>query len=911
MGICGRRRIFSMEYSLMSQTGFAAFLKVGVAVISLLPNAIAEESPAHAKDQPANRLAQESSPYLLLHAHNPVDWYPWGPEAFEKAKREEKPIFLSVGYSSCYWCHVMERKVFSDGPIAEFLNEHFVNIKVDREERPDIDDIYMTSLLVYQQLVGGRGGGGWPLSMFLTPEGNPIAGATYLPPNDSPERGPGFLTAATKISTLWNNNREALERSGELMAAQVQRMTRPGVDLEATALNADLVTAAVDEVQEMYDPVWGGVDFKATNPDGPRFPNVPRMELVLDAFEASGDKDLLDIVEQSLLKMARGGIRDHLAGGFHRYSTDRKWLVPHFEKMLYDQAMLLGVYTRTARLSNNNLLAEVAAEIADFVLRDMTTPEGGFCSALDAETNAIEGEYYVWSKQEIQDTLGAKDSSLFEQVYGLNAENSFEHGFVLHLPSPLAAVAAEQKQELSSLEEKLQQHRSKLLEVRSKRERPLLDDKVLTAWNALMIRALAYSGRELQRPQDTDAAARATNFLLTNLRSADGNLLRTWRNGAPKHNGYLDDYAFLVDALLELHTTTNDQKWLEEATKLASQQVESFYDETLQAFYFTSSNHEQLIARTSSVYDSVFASANSVSVRNLIRLDQHNKSSQFRSIAADTLQRFAPVLEKSPASCCGLARSLDLWLTTAKDREADAESVSHVKTIGATLTAASEQRMQSPNSNYILTGSDNDKTPATVGTPDDANPNASTAAVIEQTAFKPFVPGPDDTAAKDEKPKLVKVKIYPLYNKLPRGGKCYVAIELDIKDGWHINANPSNPDYMKPTKVEINTKQKVKLTKLKYPKHHTLQLFETATHVYDGKIMVYGILEIDEKETAKVAELEFHVHFQACNSSECLLPDEVVMKGKLQLAKPGETLKKINEEKFRKLLESLKKAKQS
>ncbi len=884
----------------MSQTGFATLVGVGVAAMSLLP-AIAEDSPA----LKSNRLAQESSPYLLLHAHNPVDWYPWGPEAFEKAKQEGKPIFLSIGYSSCYWCHVMERKVFSNGPIADYMNEHFVNIKVDREERPDVDDIYMTSLLVYQQLVGAKGGGGWPLSMFLTPEGNPIAGATYLPPDDSPERGPGFLTAATKIATLWNEKKPDLVRSGELIAAQVQRMTRPGVDLTKAELSEELVNAAVAQVTEMYDPIWGGVDFSESKPNGPRFPNVPRLELLLDAFELTGDKALLTMVEQSLLKMARGGIRDHLGGGFHRYSTDRKWHVPHFEKMLYDQALLLGVYARAAQLTGNDLLGDVAGEIADFVHREMTTAEGAFCSALDAETNAIEGEYYVWTVEQIEETLGRAEASVFVDAYGVNKPNSFEHGFVLHLPEPLADYAQRRNADLPGLKAKLRDQRGQLMKVRSMRERPLLDDKVLTSWNAMMIRALAYSGHALQRPQDLAAASRAAEFLLSNLRTPEGHLLRTWRSGKAKYNGYLDDYAFLVDALLELHRTTNEERWLEEAQAVAQIQVQLFYDDGLQAFYFTANDHEQLIARTSSVYDSVFPSANSVSIRNLIQLDQRAASPEFLEVATSTLKRFAPVLQKSPASCSGLARSLNLWLTSSRDGRSPEPKVSHVGVGGRAATdKPDDDGDMDTASPYKLTRFDDGAPPAPTSSQvqaQDPEDVLKDSEVIEQSTFRPVLPDDSKGAAdKDDKEKLVKARIYPLYSKLQRGGKCIVAIELRIKDGWHINANPSKPDYQVPTKIELKTKQKVKLTKLTYPKHHTLRMKDTGelSHVYDGKVYVYGLLEIDEDETAADTELEFHVTFQGCNSNECLLPDKVIMKGKLKFADKDEPLKKINEDKF-------------
>ncbi|MCR9200851.1 MAG: thioredoxin domain-containing protein [Planctomycetaceae bacterium] len=850
-------------------------------------------SPAVAEDSATttNRLAGESSPYLLLHAHNPVQWYPWGPEALTRAKAENKPIFLSIGYSSCYWCHVMEREVFSSREIAAYMNEHFVNIKVDREERPDIDDIYMTSLLVYRQLSGSGGGGGWPLSMFLTPTGHPIGGATYLPPEDSPERGRGFPSVARQVVELWENRQADLERSGQMMTAQVQRLIRPSADETVAEPGRDLLQLVTDEIKRQYDPVHGGVDFNGQAPDSARFPNIPRLQFLMDVSAASDDGALLGVVEHSLQSMARGGIRDHLAGGFHRYSTDRRWHVPHFEKMLYDQAMMLGIYARAAQMTGDDFYRTVAGEIADFVEREMTTAQGAFCSALDAETNAIEGEYYVWNDEEIGAVLG-DDAALFGRVYGLEAANPFEHGYVLHLPQSKASIAKELNMETEQLEQKLSALRAHLLKVRSRRPRPLLDDKVLTAWNAMMIRALAYSGRVLDRPQDVKAAAKAADFLLENLQDSDGGVLRTWRGGKAKYAAYLDDYAFLVSALLELHEATGEQKWLASARTLNARQIELFYDNDLKAFYFTSTGHEKLIARTSSIYDSVFPSANSLSVQNLLRLQVIDNSQEYATIAKDTLSRFVPALKRSPASCAGLGRAIFGWLQ---------------QTDGASQNASlflARPRWQPVALRTVQPPEEKSEKVVPGRTVSRQDPPAGTTqqGVIQQASFRPVFPAPT-TVDEKEKDRPLKVKIYPLYDKLPRKGKCLIAIELQVKFGWHINANPSNPDFLVPTKVELKSKQNVKLTKVKYPKHHELKVQGSPDpyHVYDGKQIVYGLLEIDEKDTTKLSELEFHVSFQGCNSTQCLQPDKVVMKGKLPFAKDGETLKKVNLEKHPKL----------
>ena len=401
---------------------------------------------------PANRLSRESSPYLLMHAHNLVDWYPWGTEAFEKARKENKPVFLSIGYSSCYWCHVMERQTFSNQKVADYLNEHFVCIKVDREERPDVDDIYMTSLIVYKQAAGGGGGGGWPLSMFLTPEGDPIAGATYLPPEDTADGRTGFLSASGRIHELWANNKESMESSASMIAREVRRLSGPTVLAEPKELTREQLDAVVADIESRYDAVHGGIDFNARNPDGPRFPNVPRLMFLLSLYEETSDANLLKMVDHSLTEMAKGGIRDHVGGGFHRYSTDRRWNVPHFEKMLYDQAQMLEVYAQAAKVTKNPLYLQVVDELIGFMDREMTLPDGGFCSALDAETNAIEGEYYVWTEEQVRSILKPDEADLFMTAYGFHEQQSFEHGRVLYLPMTLNELATKRSLEPVAME---------------------------------------------------------------------------------------------------------------------------------------------------------------------------------------------------------------------------------------------------------------------------------------------------------------------------------------------------------------------------------------------------------------------------------------------------------------------------
>ncbi len=878
---------------------------VNLADEAAAPAAATASAPEDEATGKGNRLAKESSPYLLLHAHNPMDWYPWGPEAFDRAKTEGKPIFLSIGYSSCYWCHVMERQVFSNPAIAEFMNQHFVNIKVDREERPDVDDIYMTSLIVYQQAAGIGGGGGWPLSLFLTPEGNPIGGATYLPPEDAPDGRSGFLTIAKRVQTLWEMNADGLRNSAASIAGEVRRLSAPKLTLEAVPLNQALIEAAMTDVREHYDPVHGGVDFRPTRPDGPRFPSVPRLQLLLSMHLHRSQPELWKIVEHSLTAMASGGIRDHLAGGFHRYSTDRRWHVPHFEKMLYDQAQLLEVYSQAAGHFKNEQFLQVAGELSDFVQRELTLPDGGFCSALDAETNAIEGEYYVWSADEIVSTLGQSSAELFMQVYGMKAPNSFEHGFVLHLPEPIEAVAGRMSLTVSELQTQLKPLKQQLLDVRAKRPRPLLDDKVLTEWNAMMIQALAESGRLPGREGDLAAASKAADFLLKNLKDADGHLMRSWRNGRAVYRAYLDDYAFLASALLRLHEATGEQRWLQEAVKLTSMQIELFYDRKQETFFYTSHDHEQLIARTSNAFDSTFPSGNSVTIRNLMtitaasdKLDEKIRSqvADYPQITQAILNRFSSTLRDSPAACSGMAIALQQWLKLSEQQK-----VSHRETsrdlfdksrpvlTRLSLPNGSSQSDAEPQSEESEKDSTTDN--------DSKNQDSETTSV-----FKPVFPEP--TAAgnplKDEKTERpVQAKVYPQFDKLERGGKCPVAVELIIDPKWHINSNPQSPEFLVPTELKIVSKQKIKMTRVFYPPSEKLNVPGSEPyHVYSKRVILYGILETDATETAETGELEIRIRYQACNESTCMPPEDILLKGKLPLANPGDPIRKIHEDKF-------------
>ncbi|HAA51802.1 MAG TPA: thioredoxin, partial [Planctomycetaceae bacterium] len=610
------------------------------------PPATTDHAKAKAtpEKQRTNRLSGETSPYLLLHAHNPVDWFPWGPEALEKARKEGKMIFLSIGYSSCYWCHVMERESFSDPEIARFMNEHFVNIKIDREERPDIDDIYMTALGIYVTQTGG--GTGWPLSMFLTPDTRPVAGGTYFPPRDQPNRPPGFLGVLKAMHKLWTEDKKSAEDNATVLTKALRQSLRRRLVLASAELDTELVGASVASLINSHDTRHGGIGFNRSRADRPKFPTPPKLELLahiarLEKDSKDEDKPATAVLDHTLLAIANGGIHDQVGGGFHRYSTDRRWHVPHFEKMLYDNAQLAGLYVDAFARTGQPAFRAVAEGVFTYVLRDMTDPDGPFFSAQDAETDAIEGKYYVWSGDEIDMLLGA-DAKLFRRLFGVVDEPEFEHGNVLYRAVPLEQSIVDTGQTA-----RVAQMHQKLLATRIKRKPPLLDDKVLTSWNGLMIRSLADGGRVLKKPEYTRAATRAAEFLIAKLRdNSKGHLLRTYRQGQSKLHAYLVDYAFLAEGLLALHQATGDEKWLTEARKLTDEQISLYWDKTRHGFYFTSHNHEELLARTQNGFDSVLPSGNSTSVRNLVRLAKRTGDAKYRTYAQQTLEAFAPQMRE-------------------------------------------------------------------------------------------------------------------------------------------------------------------------------------------------------------------------------------------------------------------------
>ena len=629
----------------------------------LLQTAIAQEpeqkpakeptkAPAK-KEHPANRLAKETSPYLLLHAHNPVDWYPWGEEALAKAKKENKPIFLSVGYSSCHWCHVMERESFMDEEIAAFLNKHFICIKIDREERPDIDAIYMSALQTYSQATTGRRGGGWPMTIFLTPETQPFFCATYLPARDGDREGiSGFLTAVGRVQEAWEKQPEKIKEDAKTLTSLVKAELETRRLISLAPLDMPLYTAVQPALADQFDPKYGGFGYDEIQWQRPKFPEPPNLFYLLDHFRRTKNEKTKEMLTHTLQHMRRGGIYDHVGGGFHRYSVDRMWRIPHFEKMLYDNGQLASVYAIAGSLLERDDLGQVAEESCDFVLREMTSPEGGFYAALDAESEGEEGKFQRWTKEELKSLLTESEFEFVTKQFALQKDPNFEEKYyVLNIDTALLDTPF-----LTNLYKNgWSEIRTKLLAARDQRKKPLTDTKIVVADNGLMIAGLADTGRLRKKPQYIAAAKKAADFILTKMQSADGRLSRSYAGGEAKLNAYLNDYAFLTYGLVALYRATGEEKWLQAAEKITAKQIELFADPRGGGFFFTSKDHETLIARSKDPIDGAVPAGNSVAVGNLIYLAKVAKQPDWLSISEKSIQSTAGLLEQAPSAAPWMA----------------------------------------------------------------------------------------------------------------------------------------------------------------------------------------------------------------------------------------------------------------
>jgi len=591
----------------------------------------------------SNHLINEKSPYLLQHAHNPVNWYAWSESAFERAKADNKPIFLSIGYATCHWCHVMEKESFEDEETARYLNDTFVCIKVDREERPDIDAVYMSAC----QLLSG--GGGWPLTIFMTPDKKPFFAATYIPKRSQFGRA-GVIDLCIRIKELWTSRKQYVLDSAESVAQALSKAFSFNAKAE---LDNSFSDRAYQQIEQSYDPQFGGF-----NPS-PKFPMPHRLMFLLRYYQRTGNAKALEMVRQTLSDMRLGGIWDHVGFGFHRYSTDAHWLLPHFEKMLYDQALMALACLETYQLTREPAYADMAHEIFTYVLRDMTAESGGFFTAEDADSEGHEGKFYVWTMQEFEDLLGTSEAQFWSKKFNLTQEGNFSDeatrqktgANILHLSEP---IAIEDKSRWKNA-------RTALFDARKKRIHPLKDDKILTDWNGLMIAALAFGARILNTPEYLAAAEKASDFIIKNLIDKNGALLHRYRDGEAKIEAFADDYAFMILGLSELYESSKNPLYLEQAVCLQKTMIEKFWDNDNGGFFMTAGN--ELPARPKELYDGALPSANSVALLNLLRLSSFTEDSQWKNKASEIISAFAGTVKPAPFAYTYFMLGAELYMS--------------------------------------------------------------------------------------------------------------------------------------------------------------------------------------------------------------------------------------------------------
>ena len=601
-----------------------------------------------------NRLALEKSPYLLQHAHNPVDWYPWGREAFEKAKKEDKPVFLSSGYSTCHWCHVMEKESYEDEEVAKLMNEVFVSIKIDREERPDIDGIYMKAC---QAMTGS---GGWPLNIILTPDKKPFFAATYLPKKSKFGRQ-GMIEIIPQIRDIWKMNKGRAQALAEEVISSLKDEQKAGEELKEDVLNV-----AYEQLLGAFDEQYGGFG------GAPKFPTPHNLMFLLRYWKRTGDLMALRMVERTLSSLSMGGIYDHVGSGFHRYSTDAGWLVPHFEKMLYDQALLAMVYTEAYQATGNDEFKRTANEIFSYVLRDMTSPEGGFYSGEDADSEGVEGKFYVWTEEEIDQVLG-DDSELMKKVFGIEKLGNFSdvgngsRSNILHMSKTLTELEEYLQLPAQEILRKIDDAKQKLFTFREERVHPGKDDKILADWNGVMIAALAKGAQAFDDPAFADAACRAADFILLRMRGKDGRPFHRYREGEPAVMAFLDDHAFFVWGLIELYEATFKVSYLKAALEITDIMIEHFWDKEKQGLYFTANDAEELIFRKKEIYDGAVPSGNSVAMLNLLRLGRMTANTEFEEKAAQIGRSFSGTIWQMPMVYTQMMVALDFALGPATE----------------------------------------------------------------------------------------------------------------------------------------------------------------------------------------------------------------------------------------------------
>ncbi len=605
----------------------------------------------HSVQNQSNHLANETSPYLLQHADNPVDWYPWGEEALSRAKSEDKPILLSIGYAACHWCHVMEHESFEDPETARLMNELFICIKVDREERPDIDQIYMK----FVQMTTGSGG--WPLNVFLTPDQEPYYGGTYFPPEDRYGR-PSWTRVLQSASNFYRNNKQKLKENIDTIKEEFKKSREEGSLSDIP--DSDIMQSSARQLASLYDPRFGGIG------RAPKFPAVYPLSFLLRNFKNTGNKDYLNMVTHTLESMAKGGIYDQVGGGFARYSVDEKWLVPHFEKMLYDNAQLVPLYLDAFMLSGNEYFKQIAIGTLSFVMRELLSPEGGFYSSLDADSEGVEGKFYVWEKSEIDNLLGAKKSEVFCDYYDVTENGNFEHKNILHIQTDIQSAAKRFNLSTDEVEKVLEESRKILLEARSKRVRPGLDDKILTSWNGLMLSAFARM-YQVDRDEIYKKVIEENIAFIKNNLYADGHLLRTYNKDKAKYHAYLDDYAFLVQGLLDAYEALFNVEYLEWAHELLVYTNQKFWDDDKFGYFYTSSDQNELIERLKDEHDQSIPSGTAIMMINNLRFYSFTESKEFLDRAENILKRYGKRMVSNPYGYASYLLGFDFYSQKPKE----------------------------------------------------------------------------------------------------------------------------------------------------------------------------------------------------------------------------------------------------
>jgi hypothetical protein len=716
-----------------------------------------------------NRLAGESSPYLLLHQHNPVDWYPWGEEAIERARREDRPIFLSVGYSTCYWCHVMERESFSSPETAELMNREFVNVKLDREERPDLDEIYMTAT----QILSGQGG--WPNSVFLTPQLKPFYAGTYFPPEDRYGR-PGFRHVLEDLAAAWRERRGDVEEQAEEMARAMGRYLEERAQPTPEPPSGAAALRALESLARRCDREWGGFG------GAPKFPSPSNLYFLLALADEKPEAG--EMLAATLDHMARGGIYDQLGGGFHRYATDREWKVPHFEKMLYDNGLLLELYAREHARTGDPQAARVVRDTAEWIDGEMTSPEGAFWSAIDAETHGHEGAFYVWTREELLAALGEEDFAFLAPLLGFEGPPFFEgNHYVLHLPERLEEVARRRRMDPEDLLREVAGARVKLFLARILREKPLTDDKILADWNGMVIAGLAVAGKLLNEPSFIERAGRAADFILGTMRPAGGPLLHAWRQGQGRIPAYLSDYAWLVRGLLALHEATGEERWLRAAEDLTMEQVKRLRDPS--GGFFVAGASADVLFRSKEIFDGATPSANAVAVLNLLDLAERTGDLGWRAEARMALCAFGHVIESHPDAVRMLVTALRRYHEIGGGpEEAD-----------ATYDESRAARERSAE--------------------------AAGVSKLEHEAERVVTP-------------------HLTWDGEAAAGWHAFRLVLDIAPGWHLQANPSTEEYLVAT--EVKAERDCQVRDLRYPAGEPLpsRFSQQPIAVYSGRVEITG-----------------------------------------------------------------------